>query len=282
MQNDVPVTGERPARNLGQDALYFATMVGILVFSNWSPATDPSGLWSGIYSSRWVITSAFALAFGVILVAWFRAPFWKIASSALGVLGLALLFPDTPMIPFVGAILTLSVITSTTSGELQDWFSASWGFAKQILPLLLIGVLVAGALLGRPGNEGLIPSEWINAAVGGNSLRANLFASIAGAFMYFATLTEVPILQGLIGNGMGRGPALALLLAGPALSLPNMLVIRTVIGTKKDPRLRFTRRRHGDAERTHLRITVSVSSCSGKEITCHEDHSDPRNRLSEV
>jgi uncharacterized membrane protein YraQ (UPF0718 family) len=101
------------------------------------------------------------------------------------------------------------------------------------MPLLFFGVLVAGALLGRPGEEGLIPSSWISSAVGGNSLWANLFASIAGAFMYFATLTEVPILQGLIGNGMGNGPALALLLAGPALSLPNMLVIRSVMGTKK-------------------------------------------------
>jgi len=100
-------------------------------------------------------------------------------------------------------------------------------------PLLLIGVLVAGALLGRVGYEGLIPSEWVSRAVGGNSLASNFFASFAGAFMYFATLTEVPILQGLIGNGMGKGPALALLLAGPALSLPNMLVIRSVLGTKK-------------------------------------------------
>jgi uncharacterized membrane protein YraQ (UPF0718 family) len=110
---------------------------------------------------------------------------------------------------------------------------ASWGFAKQILPLLLAGVAVAGLLLGRPGNEGLIPSVWVSAAVGGNSLWANLFAALAGAFMYFATLTEVPILQGLIGNGMGKGPALALLLAGPALSLPNMLVIASVLGWKK-------------------------------------------------
>ena len=110
-----------------------------------------------------------------------------------------------------------------------------WGFAKQILPLLLLGVLVAGLLLGRPGpgNEGVIPTAWVNAAVGGNSIWANLFAAIAGAFMYFATLTEVPILQGLLGAGMGKGPALALLLAGPALSLPNMLVIRSVMGTQK-------------------------------------------------
>jgi uncharacterized membrane protein YraQ (UPF0718 family) len=129
--------------------------------------------------------------------------------------------------------LGLSVLTSTDKGEAGEWFVSSWGFAKQILPLLFFGVLVAGALLGRPGHEGLIPSQWVHRAVGGNSLLSNLFASVAGAFMYFATLTEVPILQGLIGSGMGKGPALALLLAGPALSLPNMLVIRSVMGTKK-------------------------------------------------
>ena len=99
--------------------------------------------------------------------------------------------------------------------------------------VLLIGVLISGALLGRVGYEGLIPSAWVAAAVGGNSLGANFFAALAGAFMYFATLTEVPILQGLIGSGMGKGPALALLLAGPALSLPSMLVIRSIMGTKK-------------------------------------------------
>jgi uncharacterized membrane protein YraQ (UPF0718 family) len=117
--------------------------------------------------------------------------------------------------------------------EIKEWGGSSWFFAKQIMPLLLAGVLIAGFLLGRPGHEGLIPSDWIAKAVGGNSIMANFFASFVGAFMYFATLTEVPILQGLIGSGMGKGPALALLLAGPALSLPNMLVIRGVIGTKK-------------------------------------------------
>lgn len=117
--------------------------------------------------------------------------------------------------------------------EIVEWTQSSWTFAKQIMPLLLAGVLVAGLLLGRPDQEGLIPSWIIAKAVGGNSLFSNFFASVVGAFMYFATLTEVPILQGLIGAGMGKGPALALLLAGPALSLPNMLVIRGVIGTKK-------------------------------------------------
>ncbi|MGD2136355.1 MAG: permease, partial [Gemmatimonadales bacterium] len=118
-------------------------------------------------------------------------------------------------------------------GETDEWTRASWGFAKQILPLLLVGVLAAGILLGRPGESALVPSRWIEAAVGGNTLFANAFASVAGACMYFATLTEIPILEGLIGSGMGDGPALALLLAGPALSLPNMLVIRSVLGTRK-------------------------------------------------
>lgn len=130
-------------------------------------------------------------------------------------------------------VLILISFSWFKKNELKDWVSASWAFAFQILPLLLGGVLVAGFLLGRVGNEGIIPSRFVEVLVGGNSLRANFFASIVAAFMYFATLTEVPILQGLIGSGMGKGPALALLLAGPALSLPSMLVIRGVIGTKK-------------------------------------------------
>ncbi|GJM25800.1 MAG: permease [Phycisphaerae bacterium] len=117
--------------------------------------------------------------------------------------------------------------------ELNTWVANTWAFAKQILPLLFVGVLVAGILLGRPGHPALIPESWIAGSVGGNGLGANLFASFAGALMYFATLTEVPILEGLLGAGMGKGPALALLLAGPALSLPNMLVIRSVMGTQK-------------------------------------------------
>jgi uncharacterized membrane protein YraQ (UPF0718 family) len=129
--------------------------------------------------------------------------------------------------------LTCMLIRWFKKDELSEWVDASWGFAKQILPLLLVGVLAAGFLLGRPGNEGLIPAEWVSRLVGGNSLWANLFAAVVGAFMYFATLTEVPILEGLMGAGMGKGPALALLLAGPALSLPNMLVINQVIGPRK-------------------------------------------------
>lgn len=118
--------------------------------------------------------------------------------------------------------------------ERVSWINATWDFAKQIMPLLFAGVLTAGLLMGRPGlDAGLIEARYIEALVGGNSLWANFFAALSGALMYFATLTEVPILQGLIGSGMGQGPALALLLAGPALSLPSILVIRSVIGTKK-------------------------------------------------
>ncbi|MFH1799654.1 MAG: permease [Candidatus Omnitrophota bacterium] len=131
------------------------------------------------------------------------------------------------------AVLAIMLIKWFEKEELKEWTSASWTFALQILPLLLGGVLISGFLLGRVGHEGVIPSKYVAALVGGNSLRANFFSSIVAAFMYFATLTEVPILQGLIGSGMGKGPALALLLAGPALSLPSMLVIRSVIGTKK-------------------------------------------------
>ena len=134
-----------------------------------------------------------------------------------------------------GSLVSLAVMLFKwfKKDELKDWTGATWGFALQILPLLLAGVLVSGFLLGRVGHEGVIPSRFVAALVGGNSLWANFFASIVAAFMYFATLTEVPILQGLIGSGMGKGPALALLLAGPALSLPSMLVIRGIIGTKK-------------------------------------------------
>ena len=220
-------------RPLWQNALYFASMIGILVFANWGKPDDPSGFWYLIYSSKWLITGGFALALVLILVAWFELRWQKVAIAFVPTIIAVLAVPHQPLIAFTAAIIGLSILTSTDKGESGDWFSSTWGFTKQILPLLFFGVLIAGLLLGRPGHEGLIPSEWVSSAVGGNSIFSNLFASVAGAFMYFATLTEVPILQGLIGNGMGQGPALALLLAGPALSLPNMLVIRSIMGTKK-------------------------------------------------
>jgi len=220
-------------RPLWQNGLYFFSMVGILVFANWGKPQDPNGIWSAIYAAKWLLTSGFAILFATILVSWFNVKAWKVGLTSLLVAVAAIGMPEHPTLSFTIGFIGLSVITSLDKGETGKWFSSSWDFAKQILPLLLIGVFIAGILLGRVGQEGLIPSEWVAQAVGGNSLRANFFASFAGAFMYFATLTEVPILQGLIGSGMGKGPALALLLAGPALSLPNMLVIRSVVGTKK-------------------------------------------------
>ncbi|MCC6694767.1 MAG: permease [Candidatus Hydrogenedentes bacterium] len=220
-------------RPLWQTATYFASMVAILVFSNWGKPETDTGLWYAIYSAKWIITSIFAVGFGVILTVWFRLPWWKVVLGAVPAIILAALFPHEPILAFAAASVGLSIITSTSDGEMGEWFGVTWGFAKQILPLLLGGVLVAGALLGRPGMEGLIPNAWVTWAVGGNSLMSNFLAALIGAFMYFATLTEVPILQGLIGSGMGKGPALALLLAGPALSLPNMLVLNSIMGFKK-------------------------------------------------
>ena len=231
--NQMAIPEPETTRPLGQNALYFAAMVAILIFANWGEPDKTAGFWFTIYLSKWIITGAVSAFFAVMLVTWFGLKLRKVFLVALPTAILAFIFPHEPTIPFAAAVIGLSIITSTSKGETGEWFEQSWGFAKQILPLLFFGVLAAGLLLGRPGQEGLIPSQWISQSVGGNSLGANLFASVAGAFMYFATLTEVPILQGLIGNGMGKGPALALLLAGPALSLPNMLVIRSVMGTKK-------------------------------------------------
>ncbi|MBI1361542.1 MAG: hypothetical protein GC155_14795 [Alphaproteobacteria bacterium] len=220
-------------RPLWQNVIYFGCMVGILVFANWGKPMEDAGLWHALWLMKWPITAACAVGLAVVMVRWFGVKWWKMAVIAVPAAVLAFLFPQQPMIPFVFGVVGLSVLTSTSEGEAGDWFASTWTFAKQITPLLLFGVLAAGFFLGRPGKEGVIPSEWVTQAVGGNSLRANVLASVVGAFMYFATLTEVPILQGLIGSGMGQGPALALLLAGPALSLQSMLVLRTVMGTKK-------------------------------------------------
>jgi len=221
---------ERP---LWQNGVYFTVMVGILVSATWGEPAEPVGLWHAIYSVKWLLTGFFAITLGVLLVKWFHVRAYKVVLSAVVVLALAINFPHQPLIAFSAGIIALVVLITSTRGETENWFLSTWDFAKQIMPLLFVGVLVAGLLLGRPGSEGLIPSQWVSRLVGGNSLWANLFASVVGAFMYFATLTEVPILQGLLGAGMGKGPALALLLAGPALSLPNMLVIRSVLGTQK-------------------------------------------------
>jgi uncharacterized membrane protein YraQ (UPF0718 family) len=209
---------------------FFSLMIGILVFANWAAAD--SQLWMQIYALKWQITSLLAVILAVLLVIQWHWPVFHLLILGALVIGSALLIPDTPELAFAVGALGILLITATREQD-REWAVQTWDFTKQIMPLLLGGVFVAGLLLGRPGYEGLIPSEWVSAAVGDNSLTSTVLASVLGAFMYFSTLTEVPIVQGLLGSGMGKGPALALLLAGPALSLPNMLVIRTIIGNQK-------------------------------------------------
>jgi uncharacterized membrane protein YraQ (UPF0718 family) len=234
------------SRPLWKNALYFASMVGILVFANWARSGDIRAIFlccPGGLTSYKVEGTLVAQNDDAVIVKDTSGKTHQIPAELLE--GLENIEKNS-LYEFIYRLRWVIVIILLggfalmalywfSRDELGQWISASWSFTVQILPLLLAGVLVAGFLLGRPGpgHEGVIPTKWVNTAVGGNSVRANLFAAVAGAFMYFATLTEVPILQGLIGAGMGKGPALALLLAGPALSLPNMLVIRSVIGTQK-------------------------------------------------
>jgi hypothetical protein len=220
-----------PRLTLARQAIFFALLVAILVFANWAPAEG--GAWAAIFAAKWRLTALAGAGLLAVLVRWLELAAWKALVVAAATALAAGLASAHPVVPFAVGFATLTVVLAGDEGELGEWLAATWGFAKQILPLLLGGVLVAGLLLGRPGHEGLIPSDWVARAVGGNSFGANLFASVAGAFMYFATLTEVPILQGLLGSGMGQGPALALLLAGPALSLPAMLVLRSFMGWQK-------------------------------------------------
>ncbi|HOJ71687.1 MAG TPA: permease [Syntrophorhabdaceae bacterium] len=229
----MPSTDE-PKRKLYQEIIYMASMIGVLVFANWGKPMEASGIWYAIYSAKWYLTGLFGVIFGLAIWRWFEAKPLPIIVTGIAVIIASIFFHSWPLIPFSVAIAGTIWITKVSSDETKNWIDATWTYTLMIAPLLLGGVLVAGFLLGMPGTDnGIIPSRWVHALVGGNGFFANLFASIVGAFMYFATLTEVPIVQGLLGSGMGQGPALALLLAGPALSLPSMLVIRTILGTKK-------------------------------------------------
>jgi len=243
--NIVPPPEKRP---IWQTSLHFFTLVLILVFANWGkPAEgETAGTWYYIWHYKWWITGLFSLLLVYSLIKILKIKWqWVLGAFLITVASVILsnnlIDSDKlrPLVPMLVGIIALSVITifDKVDEENKAWTMATWDFAKQILPLLAVGVVIAGFLLGSTHDgtsiAGVIPNEWISALVGGNSIFSNLFASIVGAFMYFATLTEVPILQGLIASGMGKGPALALLLAGPSLSLPNMLVIRGVIGTQK-------------------------------------------------
>ena len=233
-------------RSIRQNAMYFGAMVAILVFANWARSGDvravflccPGGLTN--YTVEGTIISQDESHLKILDVSGKTHEISSDLMPKVENIERNKLYDTVHRFRWAIVLLLLAGFVLMlrswfVRAELFEWVDATWGFAKQMLPLLLLGVLAAGLLLGRPGpgHEGLIPAKWVDAAVGGNSIRANLLAAVAGAFMYFATLTEVPILQGLIGAGMGKGPALALLLAGPALSLPNMLVIRSVMGTQK-------------------------------------------------
>lgn len=242
--NIVPPPEKRP---MWQTAVHLFTLVAILVFANWgAPAASDRGLWHAIFTWKWYITGLFALLLCLSLVKILKLSAVRVGIGAVATIAAAILaerlIPQAqfvPLVPMLVGIASLAVILlcDKRNDENREWALSSWGFAKQILPLLTVGVVTAGFLLGSTHGDtaiaGIIPNEWITWAVGGNSLVSNFFASFTGAFMYFATLTEVPIIQGLLASGMGEGPALALLLAGPSLSLPNMLVIHGVLGTKK-------------------------------------------------
>ena len=236
-------------RPLLQTAAFMGLQVLILIFATWGRPEGSTGLWAAIYTVKWPLVLVLTAALAAVLVFWYSVKWWKLVLGfgpmLLLLMAVSIPLSDaggnstlmsslaSPMLLFGIGVIGFSLALTGSGGEPSHWFESSWTLAKQIMPLLFMGVLVAGFFLGRPGHEGVIPAGWVASAVGGNSLTANLFASTAGALMYFATLTEVPILQGLLGAGMGKGPALALLLAGPALSLPNMLVIRSVMGTRK-------------------------------------------------
>lgn len=247
-----------PSRPLWQTALFLFSMVGILVFANWARPQEDAGIWAALFRAKWIVTAAFGVLLGVCLVRFFRIRAWIAALATLPAAILAVLLPGHPVVAFTAAAAGLAAVTFRGGTQMAEWRDQTWGFAKQILPLLFGGVLAAGLFLGSPEGKdaGLVPNAWIQALVGDSPqallsilgepegtriqwletiwpLWTNLFAALTGALMYFATLTEVPIVRGLLDSGMGRGPALALLLAGPALSLPNMLVINSILGPRK-------------------------------------------------
>lgn len=249
---------EQGSRPLWQVALYFFSMVCILVFANWSKPLEQSGVWFAIFKAKWLVTAIFAALLGFCLWRFFKVRLVYIGLAAIPSLVLVFALPSYPAAAFAAGSVGLAGLTFFGGAELKDWRDQTWGFAKQILPLLFMGVLAAGFFLGGPGakDAGIVPNVWVQALVGDSPsallsmlgqpegthfqwldmvwpLWTNFFASFTGALMYFATLTEVPILRGLIDSGMGQGPALALLLAGPALSLPSMLVINSILGPKK-------------------------------------------------
>jgi uncharacterized membrane protein YraQ (UPF0718 family) len=247
-EEQMNITSPPEKRPMWQTTFHFFVLVLILVFANWGAPGDgdTSSTWYYIWANKWLITAFFSVLLGfsliyILKIKWQWVLMVAVATAIASFLSFGFIenLKIAPLVPVMVAIAGLSIITlfDKQDEDNKAWTLSAWEFAKQIMPLLAIGVITAGFLLGSTHDDvaiaGVIPNEWIENLVGGNSIFANLFASVIGAFMYFATLTEVPILQGLINAGMGKGPALALLLAGPSLSLPNMLVIRGVMGTQK-------------------------------------------------
>lgn len=219
---------------LVKDIILFVSLTGILIFANWGSPQSSGGFFKNVYDVKWYITGFFGVIFAVSLVKFLGADKIFVIISSAVIFALSLLIPQYHQLIFLIAVILLSITLYISKNESRDWLDSSWDYMKLITPLLAAGVLISGFLLGSPEKpNGLIPNEWIVMLVGGNSIFANFFASIVGAFMYFATLTEIPILQRLLASGMGKGPALALLLSGPALSLPSMLIIKSVLGLKK-------------------------------------------------
>ena len=247
-EEQMNITPPPEKRPMWQTSFHFFTLVLILVFANWGApsAGDTTGAWHFIFTYKWFITGALAIVLcysliRILKIDWRWVLTGAVVTTASAFLAKAYVTPAklAPLVPMMTGIIALSLMTlrDKKDSENREWTLSAWTFARQIMPLLAVGVVTAGFLLGSTHDDvaipGVIPNEWVQWAVGGNSLLSNFFASIVGAFMYFATLTEVPIIQGLLASGMGKGPALALLLAGPSLSLPNMLVLRGVMGTQK-------------------------------------------------
>jgi uncharacterized membrane protein YraQ (UPF0718 family) len=212
---------------------FLVTMVAILAFANWVNIPQAAPFWRWVFHWKWTLTAGAGVGFAVVLVRLLRVPTWKALAASAPAIALALVFRHDPLPAFAASVIGFSAAAATTEGDSREWTNETWRFAKDILPLLLLGIMVVGFALGRPGHEGIIPRSWVEALVGGNSPRANVVAALSGGLMYFCTMTEVPIVQGLLGAGMGKGPALAFLLAGPAVSLPNILILRGIVGARK-------------------------------------------------
>jgi uncharacterized membrane protein YraQ (UPF0718 family) len=223
-------------RPLWKTALYFLSMILFLVFSDWyNPGVATVTLNDGAemkvhvrYETRDALTVELYNSQGEAegeVKTYSRSEIARIDPVP------SLTFSVYKVRWYLAGILLLAVIAMVSSwfsrDELSQWMEASWDFAKLLVPLLFGGVFVVGFL------SVFIPEQQVASLVGDNSLFSNFFASVVGAFFYFATLTEVPITEVLMKLGMVKGPALALLLAGPAVSLPNLLVIRKIMGTKK-------------------------------------------------